>query len=221
MGTLCVMKVVPLLSLLLATSAFAATPTAPVLSELSRCDRSFFEALKRLAPDLASHPHFASGPTFAYFKVADRSDPERSLQRFKTPLKLGKIEVTGYFDELMSLGNNNVFVAWGFLLRAPIKDVILAVQADVWDNSRLQADGDVYIRMETWDPARPEDGWQKVATPVGMDAQADAIERELKIEPYERDPSLTRFGCSLQGAVSKAMLKEARPDLGGKTPLAR
>lgn len=215
------MKVVPLLSLLLATSAFAATPTSPLLTDLSRCDRSFFEALKHLAPELASQPQFASGPTFAFFKVADRSDPERSLQRFKTPIKLGKIEITGYFDELMRLGDNNVFVAWGFLLRAPIKEVIPAIQADVWDNSRLQADGDVHIRMETWDPAHPEDGWQKVATPVGMDAQADAIERELKIEPYERDASLTRFGCSLQGAVSKAMLKETRPDLAGKTPLTR
>lgn len=209
-----------LLPLSLATSAHAATatppntsPTAPVLADLSRCDRTFFETLKRLAPEFAASPHFTSGRSFAFFKVADRSDPARSLQRFKTPLKLNQLEVVGYFDELMSLGDNSAFVAWGFLLRAPIKQVLAAIQSEVWDNNRLQPEGEVYARVEVWDQAHPEDGWQKIMTPGGAEVQADTVERELKIEPYEKDATLTRFGCSLQGAVSQDLLKQARPDI--------
>jgi hypothetical protein len=214
------MKPALLLSLLLATPAWAASapPSDNVLVDLSRCDRTFFETLRRHSIELASNPHFATGPNYAYFKVADRTNAEHSLRKFSPPLKLGSMDVIGYFDELMNMGENSTFVAWGFLLRAPIGDVIKTTQSLLWDNARLQQDGQIYARSEVWDQAQQETGWQKVVTPGASEPQPGTVERVLMIEPYEKDPALTRFGCSLQGAVTREMLRDARPDIEGKTP---
>jgi len=47
------------------------------------------------------------------------------------------------------------------------------------------------------------------------------VERVLMIEPYEKDPSLTRFACSLRGPVTPEVLKATRPDVNAKALSAR
>ena len=64
-------------------------------------------------------------------------------------------------------------------------------------------------------------GWQKVKTPGGTESSPDAVERILRIEADDKDPSLTRFGCVLQGTVPPGMLKALRPDIGTKSPGAK
>jgi len=218
------MKCISILSLALAMSAMAASsaasPSDDILIDLSRCDRAFFETLQRRSDELATNKQFVKAPAFGYFKVADRGDPERSFLKFTTPLQTGSVPLVGYFDQLFPLGDNDVFVAWGFVLKAPIAEVIKAMQPLLWDNERLQPDGQMYARTEIFDAAQPDEGWRKVITPGSNEIQAGMIERVLVIEPYDKDPTLTRFGCLLHGAVTPAVLKASRPDVDTKA-LAR
>jgi hypothetical protein len=211
------------MSLALTTSAMAGSPLSPpapasdeILADLSRCDRAFFETLQRRATDLAANKHFVRTPAFGYFKVSDRGDPARSAVTFAKPLKLGAVQSTGYFDQLFPLGENDVFVAWGFVLKAPVAEVVKTMQDVLWDNDRLQLDGQMYARTEILDLNQPDNGWQKVVTPGGTELQAGTIERVLIIEPDSKDPASTRFGCSLHGAVTPDVLSAARPDIDAK-----
>ena len=217
------MKCISLLSLALSTSVLAASPPPAndILAELSRCDRGFFEALQQRAGELSSNKQFVKAPAYGYFKVSDRGDPERSVLTFASPLNLGSIQLVAYFDQLFPLVDKDMFIAWGFLLKAPIADVIKNTQATLWDNARLQADGAMYTRTEILDLAQADIGWQKVVTPGGTELQPDTVERVLMIEPYEKDPILTRFACSLRGPVTPEVLKATRPDVNAKALSAR
>jgi hypothetical protein len=198
----------------------SSTPSSPqpddILADLSRCDRAFFETLQRRAAELAPDKHYVKAPDFGYFKVSDRGDPARSAVTFAKPIKLGSVQSTGYFDQLFPLGENDVFVAWGLVLKAPVAEVVKTMQATLWDNDRLQPDGQMYARTEILDLAQPDNGWQKVVTPGGTELQPGTVERVLLIEPDGKDPGLTRFGCSLHGAVTRDVLKAARPDIDAK-----
>lgn len=209
------MRFVFLLPLVFATSAMAAASSASdnILVELSRCDSSFFAALNRHAGAFASTPYLVKEGPVASFKVADRTDLDRSLRRFTPALKISGFDTFGYFDEHLSLGGDEAVISWGFILRAPMATVLKATQAALWDTSRLQQDGDVYARSEQWDLAQPEAGWQKIDTPGGAESRPGTIERVLQIEAYEKDASMTRFACTLRGAVTQELLKAARPDL--------
>lgn len=221
--------VLPLLSALLTapllcfSPAFAAVEPIPddVLGELSHCDASFFESLRRHASEFSSAPQFTKNSGFAYFKVPDRADPQHSTLKFSKPFKLHGFEVVGYFDEFMGVSADDAFISWGFLLRAPLEDVVRGTETVVWDSPRLQRDGPVFARSELWDHANKADGWQKIATPGGVEAQTGTVERVLLIETYEKDPGLTRFGCSLQGTVTPDLLNKARPDVLAKTAPAK
>lgn len=207
-----------------ATAACAGSTPAPdsILAELSRCDGRFFASLQRHAGELSANPHFTvKGAELAYFKVADRTVPEQSVRRFSAPLPIDQLDALGYFDAHMRLSADDSFIAWGFLLRADTQTVIKATQHLIWDKERLLQDGQAYTRTELWDPAQVANGWQKVMTPGGAESSPDAVERILRIEADDKDPSLTRFGCVLQGTVPADMLKALRPDIGTKSPGAK
>ena len=213
------MKCISLLSLALLSSSALAAPPVPaddILIALSRCDRVFFEALQQRAGELATNKHFVKAPAYGYFKVSDRGDPERSLLTFASPLNISSIQLVAYFDQLFPLVDKDMFIAWGFLLKAPIAEVMKSAQSSIWDNQRLQPDGGMYTRTEILDLAQPDIGWQKVVTPGSTELQPGTVERVLMIESYEKDPALTRFACTLRGPVTPEVLKTARPDVSTK-----
>ena len=211
-----IMKMLTLGVGLMAGSAFGANPPASdrILSDLSRCDRTFFATLGQHAGEYASNPHFRTSGIDGYFQVADRSDPKLAIRKFEPPLKLGNFEAVAYFDEVFDMDGQGAFVAWGFILRAPIKDVVAATRSLLWESQRLRQDDAAYVRSELWTHAKKDAGWEKVATVGGQVPKPGTVERVLLIEPFEEDASLTRFGCSLQGAVTREMLKVERPDVG-------
>jgi len=200
---------------MLASSAFGANPPPSdrILSDLSRCDRTFFATLGQHAGEYASNPHFRTSGTDGYFAVADRSDQKLSIRKFSPPLKIGSFDAVAYFDEVFVMRGNSLSVSWGFIVRAPIKDVVAATRSLLWDAQRLRQDDIVYVRSELWTHPKKDAGWEKVETVGGQVPRPGTVERVLLIEPYEEDASLTRFGCSLQGSVTKEMLKTERPDL--------
>jgi hypothetical protein len=203
-------------ALLLASLTSFAADTPPldvVLSDLSRCDATFFKTLKSKAVEFSAVPEFSINGTTAYFKVPNRFSEGESFKKFPTSFKVGSFEAAAYFDELWSMNSGGKFVAWGFVLRAPISEVIKGVRPLLWESNRVKLDGAVYVRSELWDHSHTELGWQKVSTEGGSEPKAGTVERVLLIEPYERDSSQTRFGCSLQGSVTKEMINEYRPDI--------
>jgi hypothetical protein len=197
-------------------AAGAALPE-DMLGTLSRCDAGFFQQLARHAPALKTVPTLLSQPGWATFKVEDRSDVARSHTRFDPPIRVGALDVVAYFDEYVSLGPDEAVLAWGWVLRAPLAQVLKQTQHLIWDADRLQQDGDVHARSERWDHGQPASGWIKINTPGGADAQADTAERILQIEASDQDARLTRFGCSLRGTVTRELIRASRPDLGDTT----
>jgi hypothetical protein len=204
---------------LVTTSAFATvSATSSVnnafFSDLSLCDSKFFTTLGAQPGDFSASTHFRTNGTIGYFQVSDRRDQKLSIVRFSPSHFVGTLEIVGYFDELFSLGNQASMISWGFLVRAPIEQVVAITKPHIWDNNRLERDGPAYVRSELWDSKRSDIGWQKVTTASGQVPKAGTVERVLMIEPYENDSGLTRFGCSLQGSVTREMLRRDRPDLG-------
>lgn len=204
---------------LLTTSAQAAisassSPTSDdIFADLSQCDNKFFTTLGARADELSTNSYFRSIGPIGYFQVSDRGNQKLSVSRFSPSQKLGSFEVVGYFDEIFSIGNQGQMISWGFLLRAPIEQVVTVTKSLIWESERLKRDGQVYVRSELWAHKKSESGWQKITTVGGQAPQAGTVERVLLIEPFEDDPGLIRFGCSLQGSVTREMLRRLRPDL--------
>ncbi|HEX5358092.1 MAG TPA: hypothetical protein VFW93_17960 [Aquabacterium sp.] len=217
------MRFVFLLPLVFASSAMAAAASAPdnILAELSRCDSSFFQALNRQASAFSATPYLVKNGAVATFKVADRADVDRSLRRFTPTIKVSGLEAFGYFDEHLNLGGDEAVISWGFILRLPLDKVLKSMQSQLWDNARLQQEGDVYARSEQWDLAQPEAGWQKIDTPGGAESRPGTIERVLQIETYEKDAAMTRMACTLRGPVTNELLMATRPDLDVKPQVGK
>lgn len=209
------MRFVFLLPLVFASSAMAAAASAPdnILAELSRCDSSFFKALHQQASAFSATPYLVKSGAVSTFKVADRTDVDRSLRRFTPTVKVSGFEAFGYFDEHLNLGGDEAVISWGFILRSPLDKVLKSAQSQVWDNARLQQDGDVYARSEQWDLGQPQAGWQKIDTPGGAESRPGMVERVLQIEAYEKDATMTRMACTLRGTVTNELLMATRPDL--------
>lgn len=203
---------------LITTSAFAASAPQSdrVLGDLSRCDSTFFATLGQHATEYATNPHFRTQGALGYFQVADRGDMKLSVRRFPAPMSFGALDAVAYFDEMVTMGEHQAFVSWGFLLRAPIRDVVSSTQSLIWEGQRLRQDDAIFVRSEVWTHGKTDAGWERTATVGGQVPKPGTVERVLMIEPYEDDASLTRFGCSLQGSVTREMLRSERPDLGIK-----
>ena len=215
------MKFFALVLAFLTCNAFAAESKSvnaaanALLADLTRCDKTFFETLKKERDVCTSVFSFSNGRTVAYFRVPDRSDPKRSLLRFNAPISIGAMEVAGYFDEVMGFGNEGLALSWGFLLSAPIADVVAATESVIWERQRLRKDNAVHVRSEIWDHKKAANGWVSAIAVADKAPAPGTVERVLLIEAFDEDASLTRFGCSLQGAVTPEMLRRDRPDLSG------
>jgi hypothetical protein len=185
----------------------------PLLADLSRCDSTFFAALGRRTGEFRAHPHFRKRGRYGYFQVLDRTDMEASRQWFQTPLPLGSLQAIGYFDEAFDIGEAGQFIAWGFLLLATVEETVLQLKSHIWQAQRLRKIEPVYLRSELWHHAQEQPIWEIADTQIGPSPRPGTVERLLMVEPYEEDARLTRFGCSLQGAITQDMLKSERPDL--------
>jgi hypothetical protein len=208
-------KLVALIVLLSAyVSALAQTPTAEAsIRELSRCDSTFFSGLFRDRTVLSRYADLGVHQQSAYFKVPEQRQRNESRVIFRTPLSIGGIEIVGYFDEIMDLPGQVLFYSWGYLIASTVAQTSKALVQFVWEANRLLDEEVVMVRSEVWTHARREQGWEKVKTETGLPKRG-TVERVFLIEPYDGETKFIRFGCSLQGAVTKEILREVRPDLG-------
>ncbi len=126
----------------------------------------------------------------------NRRVPAKSMVRFHEPLKVGDLELVGFFDDIVDVNAKTSLLSWGFLVRSSVRDAATKLRPYVWDSDRLRLDGSVYVRSEVWSEQHPELDWQKVATEAG-EPKPGTIERVFLIEPSGDVPGLVRLGCSL------------------------
>jgi hypothetical protein len=193
--------------------ATVAPNSEQLIGDLSTCDKSFFTSLGAQAKALSANPMFRTRGALGYFAVADREDQKLSMVRFVQSEWIGPLEVVGYFDESFGISTHGKMISWGFLVNAPIEKVFAATRPSIWDAARLRSEGPIYVRSEIWIHANSDLGWQKTNTVSEQAPAAGTVERVLLIEPYELDATLTRFGCSLQGDVTREMMNAYRPDV--------
>ncbi|MSQ20464.1 MAG: hypothetical protein EXR39_13110 [Betaproteobacteria bacterium] len=99
--------------------------------------------------------------------------------------------------------------------RAPA-EVVAATELLIWEGKRLRKDNAVHVRSEIWDHKKAAKDWVSAIAVADRAPAAGTVERVLLIEPFDEDKSLTRFGCSLQGAVTPEILRTVRPDLSAE-----
>ncbi|RTL18250.1 MAG: hypothetical protein EKK52_15025 [Burkholderiales bacterium] len=203
-----------ILGLALAAAATTACAQASLMTSLSRCDAGFFQQLAAQRDALRPQAEVRPRAGAASFIVPSLTQEGQKRLMFGQPLRLHGLEIVGYLDELTPIPGG-VDVSWGFLVRGKLTDVATALRDVIWDGQRLRRDaqGDTpyFVRSEIWRHEKAAAGWVKEAS-VNGPPKPGTVERVFMIETYEDDPSLVRAGCSLQGDITREMLRDLRPD---------
>lgn len=180
------------------------------LRGLSACDASFFRSLHQDSVALASSVPLATRGDTSWIKVPNRYQAKGNSVLFAAPLRAGGLTVLGYTDEASDLGSLGRYYSWGFLMAGKADTVFRLLLPLIHDARRMRADDGAYVRSDVRLPGGP---WQAFASASGVAAGRDKVERVFLIEPHEELEGVVRVGCSLQGGVDAALLREARPDI--------
>ena len=180
------------------------------LRELSACDASFFRSLQQDSAALAGSVPLATRGDTSWIRVPNRYQAKGNSVLFAAPLRAGGLTLLGYTDEASDLGGLGRYYSWGFLVAGKVDAVYGQLQPLIHDARRMRADDGAYVRSDVRLPGGP---WQAFASASGVAAGRDKVERVFLIEPHEELQGVVRVGCSLQGGVDGALLREARPDI--------
>lgn len=193
-------------ALVTCTSSFAA---APALQGFLACDQRSLAVLDQ--PGLKERVSHAVENGRIVFSGGTKTDMGQRWM-FDKPLTLDGLTLTGFFAEDLDLMGSRI-IGWGFYTeQAP--DALYAQLSKVPGTELEQANG-IYARAQIW--SHKQSAW--VSEGGGDNAGklvTDTAERILMVEPAPADLAKTSKGmvtCSVQGAVSAAMLKTTRPDL--------
>lgn len=187
--------------------------TEELPAALSRCDAAFFLRLHDQREKLTENTPIRTMGQAGYISVPDQRNESANHVLFTKPLSTRGLTIVGYFDEIIEHPTMGAFYSWGFLIRGSLSAVIENLRPVIWEANRLRREEELFVRSEVWRTARPQDGWRRENTEPGP-PKPGTVERVLLVEPSSTDPTHIRFGCSLQGEVTRAMLRELRPDLG-------
>lgn len=201
-------------SLLMASAGAMAAGAAPLperlVASLSRCDGSFFPLLMKHRDELQAQAPVEPRARSGTWAVENVADPDENRVFFSAPLKIGELDIIGYFDEVIAIPGG-IAVSWGFMLASTLPQAEAALRPLLWDAARLRPDEGYFVRSEVWRHEQPKAGWSKETTEPGL-PKAGTVERVFLIETVEGDASFVRAGCSLQGSVSRNLLREIRPE---------
>jgi hypothetical protein len=186
----------------------SAQVTPEVLHDFTSCDASFFHRLGSVPAQTATAPMERQG-NLAWFKVKDRKNEEGNQLTFATPMTVGDLKLTAYFDEMNDLGPLGRYVSWGFIAEGSIDDVARKMKPLIMNAERLKRGEDDYHRTEV---KKAQSDWLAIDTSSGTVPAPGTVERVFFLEPEEAGKTV-RVTCSLQGAVSSEMLKVERPDI--------
>ncbi|PHV15043.1 hypothetical protein GQ37_019750 [Janthinobacterium sp. BJB1] len=180
------------------------------LRGLSACDASFFRSLQQDGAALAGSVPLATRGDASWIKVPNRNQAQAGSIEFAAPVRAGGVTLLGYTDEVSDLGSLGRYYSWAFLVAGKVDAVYRQLQPLIHDARRMRADDGAYVRSDVRLPGGP---WQAFASASGVAAGRDKVERVFLIEPHGELDGVVRVGCSLQGGVDAALLREARPDI--------
>ncbi|WP_256244330.1 hypothetical protein [Pseudomonas sp. PH1b] len=193
-----------------------ATSPEQLLTQFSRCDGQFFQALNTVQPPPATLSLVKYGPVSAP-KVLNPLQEGGRYQAFEQPLVIKGVRLVGYYNEAQSLKSVGNLLFWGFVAEGEPKDVTAALKPLLVDSVRLRADRSAMTRVEIRRVGDPIQQWRTeglagggVATPFGF------VERVLSIDKGTASAPIsgrTTIFCSLQGTVTAPLLQVYRPDL--------
>ena len=197
-------------------SVLAEPPSSEALIQhLSSCDATFFRAMKQESSVLENRGTLVQKGEIAYWKVPDRKVDENSVLMFSTPID-GKVQLLGYFDDIVDLESMGLYYSWGFLASGSPETIAKIIKPVVVDGNRLRRDGEIFVRSEIRNVAVSNGEWIKNdGLSSGTIPKNNTVERVFLLEEAgEKYPGVTRITCSLQGSVSAQLLTSERPDIG-------
>ncbi|WP_157845679.1 hypothetical protein [Herbaspirillum huttiense] len=200
----------------LASIAMMALPATAQMAEqtmreFTACNSSFFRVLAKDAAASQVLPALERKDELAWIKVKDRKNAPDNQVNFAAPVTVGDIKLLGYFDEITDLQELGRYYYWGFIVDGTVAEVIGKLRPMVSNADRLHPDGTDYARTEV---KIGSSDWIAIKTGSSSVPQKNTIERAFIIERMENNKHATRVSCSLQGAVTAAVLKTERPDVG-------
>lgn len=193
-------RYLPALALLAACGAQATTLT----DSLMRCDSTFFSeiqaqknSLKNTAPLVISGKH-------AWF--APQKNGEETTW-FTQPVKTQGLTLSGYYLSQSDLEEMGKYYFWGFIIDETPAAVVAAMPQAGW-----QKTGDTYMASPMIRGPQDKDWVANTTAVSGIAPAKGSIEKLALLEEHNGKTLLT---CTVQGAVTDAVLLPLRPDLAG------
>lgn len=155
----------------------------------------------------------------AYPLVPNRLREGQRIQMFEKPLHVGGIELVGYYDESSEIVGVGKFTYWGFIAKGGVDSTVEKIRPYVIDGERLTKDEvGGWSRTERRYIGDPIDRWSKETIPSNSPPRAGTVERALIFDDNEETIGKDRveIQCTVQGALTPALLMRLRPDLDDK-----
>jgi hypothetical protein len=184
-----------------------------VFRAFSKCDASFFKAMKDEAQTVQALAPTDSKGDAMWFKVPNRTDDKTGTVALTGRPTIAGMPVVSYEDSVIDIGSLGLYYTWGFKVRGELANAFNLLKPLIFENERLRKDDSVYVRTELQTGAS---AWLPVKTAGGTVPKSGTVERALLIEPDDKDKSLAMVTCTIQGSVDATHLKELRPDIDVK-----
>jgi hypothetical protein len=184
-----------------------------VFRAFSKCDASFFKAMKDEAQTVQALAPTESKGDAMWFKVPDRTDDKTGTVALTGRPTIAGMPVVSYEDSVIDIGSLGLYYTWGFKVRSDMASTVNALKPMIFASERLLKDDLVYARTELKIGAL---NWLPIKTTGGTVPKEGTVERAFLIEEDEKDKNLSLVTCTIQGSVEVAHLKELRPDIDVK-----
>jgi hypothetical protein len=178
----------------------------------SACDGSFFREIQAQRMAFSTVSDLKTKADVAWPRVEDRAQDATGVQIFRRPLQLGPVDLYAYVDTVTDLGELGMYYNWGFVSSQSPEAVAGAIVRRAQGGERLREVAGTYARLDVW----VYDKWIAVGDPASMAGQpaGSGLERVLLIEATDTPrPGSTLIACSLQGKLSRPLLRTFRPDI--------
>jgi hypothetical protein len=180
-------------------------PADVVVQELSSFDTKFFRAMKKHEAIFKQSGVVESRGEITFLNAVDQAADGKNILMFHKPLD-GKVQLLGYFDEIVDLGQMGSYYSWGVLAKGKPDAVAAAIQPLILDGAPLRKEGDVHVRLEVRDVTQANGAWMNNDTiGVGAIPKHNAVERVFLVEAGDK-PGTTRITCSLHGNIGPLLV---------------
>lgn len=186
-----------------------------VFRAFSKCDASFFKAMKDEVQTIQGLAPLESKGDAMWFKVSDRKDEKKRAVALLGKPTIAGLPVVSYVENVVDLSGVGQFYFWGFSIKGSFSNVL--EKLSVLDNSLFQGERFVKnARLHIRTELKPG---VSVLLPINTTSElseTELVKRAFLIEPDDDDQNVMQVLCSLQGLVGADHLEALRPDIDTK-----